>query len=50
MDLASQGPNSHQVIETKKDTLKEQLCNYGFFELEKVKKLSNQGKDSLIEK
>ena len=49
-DLASLGQISHQVIETKKDNLKEQLCNYGFFELEKVKILSNQGKDSLIEK
>lgn len=39
-----------QPIKTKADILKEQLSQYGFFELEKVKTLSEQSKDSIIEK
>lgn len=37
-------------IKTKADVLKEQLSQYGFFELEKVKTLSEQSKVSIIEK
>ena len=37
-------------IKTKADILKEQLSQYGFFELEKVKTLSEQSKVSIIEK
>jgi hypothetical protein len=39
-----------QQIKTKADILREQLSQYGFFELEKVKKLSEQGRTSIIEK
>ena len=39
-----------QPIKTKADILKEQLSQYGFFELEKVKTLSEQSKVSIIEK
>lgn len=39
-----------QLIKTKADLLKEQLSQYGFFELEKVKTLSEQSKVSIIEK
>ena len=39
-----------QQIKTKADLLKEQLSQYGFFELEKVKTLSEQSKVSIIEK
>lgn len=39
-----------QPIKTKSDILKEQLSQYGFFELEKVKTLSEQSKVSIIEK
>lgn len=35
---------------SKTDLLSENLSKYGFFELEKVIRLSNQGKESLIEK
>lgn len=38
-----------QKIETKTDKLKVELSNYGFFELPKVKKLSEPNKQSLIE-
>lgn len=38
------------AIETKTDILKKNLVRYGFYELEKVKSLSKQSKDSLIEK
>lgn len=38
-----------QQIETKKDKLKSELGKYGFFELSKVKMLSDSGKQSLIE-
>lgn len=41
---------SPQPIKTKADILKEQLSQYGFFELEKVKTLSEQSKVSIIEK
>lgn len=41
---------STQPIKTKADILKEQLSQYGFFELEKVKILSGQNKVSIIEK
>lgn len=39
-----------QPIKTKADILKEKLSQYGFFELEKVKTLSEQSKVSIIEK
>lgn len=39
-----------QPIKTKTEILKEQLSKYGFFELEKVKTLSEQSKGSIIEK
>ncbi len=39
-----------QQTKTKADILKEQLSQYGFFELEKVKTLSEQSKVSIIEK
>ena len=39
-----------QPIKTKADILKERLSQYGFFELEKVKTLSEQSKVSIIEK
>ena len=39
-----------QQIKTKADLLKEQLSQYGFFELEKVKTLAEQSKVSIIEK
>lgn len=39
-----------QPIKTKANILKEQLSQYGFFELEKVKTLSEQSKVSIIEK
>lgn len=39
-----------QPIKTKADILKEQLSQYGFFELEKVKTLSEQSKVLIIEK
>lgn len=39
-----------QQIKTKADLLTEQLSQYGFFELEKVKTLSEQSKVSIIEK
>lgn len=39
-----------QPIKTKADILNEQLSQYGFFELEKVKTLSEQSKVSIIEK
>ena len=39
-----------QPIKTKADILKEQLSQYGFFELEKVKTLAEQSKVSIIEK
>lgn len=39
-----------QPIKTKAEILKEQLSQYGFFELEKVKALSEQKKDLLVEK
>ena len=37
-------------IKTKADILREQLSQYGFFELEKVRTLSEQSKVSIIEK
>lgn len=37
-------------IKTKTDVLKENLSSHGFYELEKVKRLSQTGKDSLIKK
>lgn len=43
-------PLPPQPIKTKADILKEQLSQYGFFELEKVKTLSEQSKVSIIEK
>src|SRR5690554_3650792 len=46
-DAQSLPPNP---IKTKADILKEQLSQYGFFELEKVKTLSEQSKVSIIEK
>ena len=39
-----------EPIKTKADKLKEQLHQYGFFELEKVKALSEQSKVAIIEK
>ena len=43
-------PLPPQPIKTKADILKEQLSQYGFFELEKVKTLSEQSKVSITEK
>lgn len=43
-------PLPPQPIKTKAEILKEQLSQYGFFELEKVKVLSEQSKFSIIEK
>ena len=37
-------------IKTKADNLKEELSKFGFFDLEKVKPLSQQGRDTIIEK
>jgi hypothetical protein len=39
-----------QPIKSKAEILKEHLHEYGFFELEKIKVLTEQGKDSIIEK
>lgn len=53
-DWIKQQPNIEplppQPIKTKTDILNEQLSKYGFFELEKVKTLSEQSKVSIIEK
>ncbi len=42
-------PSPPQQTETKTDKLKEQLGRYGFFELPKVKQLSERTKQSLVE-
>ena len=47
---AKDSAGTPQPIKSKADILKEQLSQYGFFELEKVKTLSEQSKVLIIEK